>query len=88
MSDGKTIHEQTLAALGSASPDAITARFAEVRARFDGETGGLAAGDMAAWTALRVASSVLDGQLDGEGTIAALLLVGVLHALTRSRRLV
>jgi hypothetical protein len=40
---------------------------------------------LAAWTGLRVASSILDGQLDGEGAMAALLLVGVLHALTRSR---
>jgi|HubBroStandDraft_5_1064220.scaffolds.fasta_scaffold1450091_1 hypothetical protein len=41
---------------------------------------------LAAWTALRVASSILEGQLDGEGAMAALLLVGVLHALARSRR--
>jgi hypothetical protein len=42
---------------------------------------------LAVWTALRVVSSICNGRLDGEGTIAALLLVGVLHALARPRRL-
>ena len=42
-----------MAALGAASAEAIAARFAEVRARFDAETGRLAAGDSAGWTALR-----------------------------------
>jgi hypothetical protein len=40
---------------------------------------------LAAWTALRVASTIVHGRLDGEGAMAALLLVGVLHALARSR---
>ena len=53
MSDSKHVHEQTLTALGATAPEAITARFAEVRARFDAETAELAAGDMAGWTALR-----------------------------------
>jgi hypothetical protein len=42
---------------------------------------------LAGWTALRVASSVVSGQLDGEGLMAALLLVGVLHVLARTRPL-
>ncbi len=42
---------------------------------------------LAAWTALRVASSVLSGRLDGESLMAALLLVGVLHVLARTRPL-
>jgi hypothetical protein len=41
---------------------------------------------LAGWTALRVASSFLQRHLDGEGAMAALLLVGVLHALARTRR--
>jgi hypothetical protein len=41
---------------------------------------------LAVWTAMRVASSFLQGRLDGEGAMAALLLVGVLHALVRTRR--
>jgi phenylalanyl-tRNA synthetase alpha chain len=53
LSNGKPIHEQTLAALGAASAEAIAARFAEVRERFDAETAGLAPGDAAGWTALR-----------------------------------
>ena len=53
MSGERSIHEQTLAQLGATTPDAIAARFAEVRARFDSETAQLAAGDLAAWTALR-----------------------------------
>jgi phenylalanyl-tRNA synthetase alpha chain len=53
LSDAKPIHDQRLTDLGAASAEAIGARFAEVRARFDGETGLLAAGDPAAWTALR-----------------------------------
>jgi hypothetical protein len=40
---------------------------------------------LALWTALRVVCSVLRGHLDGEGAMAALLLVGVLHALARTR---
>ncbi len=40
---------------------------------------------LAAWAALRVGSSVLRGQLDGEGAIAALLLALALHALLRRR---
>jgi hypothetical protein len=40
---------------------------------------------LALWTALRVVCSVLRGHLDGEGAMAALLLVGVLHALARVR---
>lgn len=36
------------------------------------------------WTTLRVASCVLHGRLDGEGAMASLLLVGVLHVLARS----
>ena len=40
---------------------------------------------LACWTALRVACSVLSGHLDGEGAMAALLLVAVLHALARTR---
>jgi hypothetical protein len=40
---------------------------------------------LAAWTALRVGSSVLRGRPDGEGVMAALLLVGVLHVLARTR---
>ena len=53
MSDRRPIHEQKLVELGATSPEAIGARFAEVRARFDGETARLADGDLAAWTALR-----------------------------------
>ena len=41
---------------------------------------------LAGWTALRVASSMVRGQLGGEGAMAVLLLVGVLHALSRSWR--
>jgi len=60
---------QTLEALGARSEAEILARFAEVRARFDGETGRLADGDLAAWTALRNAwlgraSGVLTGIAD------------------------
>jgi hypothetical protein len=40
---------------------------------------------LAGWTALRVATCILHGRPDGEGAMAALLLVGVLHALARSR---
>jgi hypothetical protein len=40
---------------------------------------------LAGWAALRVSSSVLRGQLDGEGAIAALLLALALHALVRRR---
>ena len=53
LSDAKPIHELTLAQLGAASAEAVAARFAEVRARFDAETGRIAAGDSAGWTALR-----------------------------------
>jgi hypothetical protein len=42
---------------------------------------------LAAWTALRVASTLLSSkQLDGEGLMATLLFVGVLHALVRTVR--
>jgi hypothetical protein len=40
---------------------------------------------LAGWTTLRVGSSVLHGRLDGEGAMASLLLVGVLHVIARSR---
>ncbi len=39
---------------------------------------------LALWAALRIVCSVLQGHLDGEGAMAALLLVGVLHALARA----
>ena len=35
------------------------------------------------WTTLRVASCILHGRLDGEGAMASLLLVGVLHVIAR-----
>src|SRR5271154_4736739 len=53
MTDATAIHEQTLAALGAGSPEAISARFAEIRARFESDAAGLPAGDLGAWTALR-----------------------------------
>ncbi|HTQ84801.1 MAG TPA: hypothetical protein VMI93_01205, partial [Candidatus Solibacter sp.] len=53
MSDERTAVQKTLAELGAVSPEAIAARFAEVRARFDAETAQLVAGDLAAWTTLR-----------------------------------
>ena len=69
LSDAKPIHELTLAQLDAASAEAVAARFAEVRARFDAETGRIAAGDSAGWTALRNAwlgrtSGVLSGIAD------------------------
>jgi hypothetical protein len=36
------------------------------------------------WTTLRLASCALHGRLDGEGAMASLLLVGVLHVIARS----
>jgi len=56
LSSGKQIHEQSLADLGATSPDAIVARFAEVRARFDSDCQNMAAigvGNLDAWQALR-----------------------------------
>jgi purine-cytosine permease-like protein len=40
---------------------------------------------LAGWTTLRVVSCALHGRLDGEGAMASVLLVGVLHAIARSR---
>jgi hypothetical protein len=40
---------------------------------------------LAGWTTLRVASCALHGCFDGEGAMASVLLVGVLHAIARSR---
>jgi phenylalanyl-tRNA synthetase alpha chain len=53
LNDARPIHGQTLAELGATSAEAIAGRFAEVRSRFDAETGRLAAGDAPGWTALR-----------------------------------
>ncbi len=53
MSGAKSNPERNLAELGATSAEGISALFVEVRARFDRETGQLAAGDLAAWTALR-----------------------------------
>jgi len=39
---------------------------------------------LAGWTTLRVTSCVVHARLDGEGAMASLLLVGVLHAVARS----
>jgi len=53
LSGAKPIHERQLAELGPTRPEAISQRFADVRARFDSEIARLPAGDLAAWTALR-----------------------------------
>jgi len=53
MSDQKAIQERTLAELGATAPDAISARFAELRSGFDHRVDLLSAGDLAGWTALR-----------------------------------
>src|SRR5271170_112550 len=53
MTDQKAIHERTLAELGATAPDAIGARFTELRADFDRQVDSLSEGDLAGWTALR-----------------------------------